>query len=106
MAPQPSQRLLGLLHTELPWTTTLGDHTPSDTAPRPSAPDLDAALTQLRRVHPALLDDQLRASLTRADQLQATIRGAYQRHLDATWLRDRHQDRDRHIEDRDRGIDI
>ncbi|WP_231110234.1 MobF family relaxase [Mycobacterium avium] len=104
--PQPSQRLLGLLHTELPWTTTLGDHTPSDTAPRPSAPDLDAALTQLRRVHPALLDDQLRASLTRADQLQATIRGAYQRHLDATWLRDRHQDRDRHIEDRDRGIDI
>ncbi|OBJ93004.1 exonuclease V subunit alpha [Mycobacterium sp. 1245852.3] len=104
--PQPSQRLLGLLHTELPWTTTLGGHTPPETAPRPGAPDLDPALTQLRRLHPALLDDQLRAHLTRADHLHTTIRGAYRRHLDATWLRDRHQDRDRHIEDRDRGIEI
>lgn len=104
--PQPSQRLLRLLHTELPWTTTLGAHTPPHSLPGTLGPDQDAALTQTRRLNPSLLDEQLRASLSHADQLHSTIAAAYQRHLDATWLRDRHHHRDRSIEDRDRGIDI
>jgi hypothetical protein len=87
--PQPSQRLLRLLGTELPWTTTLTPRTEDDAAIKHSStPDLDPALTQMRRLHPAVLDDQLRDSLARADQLHATIHAAYQRHLEATWLRE------------------
>ncbi|MBI2693017.1 MAG: relaxase domain-containing protein [Mycobacterium nebraskense] len=104
--PQPSQRLLRLLGTELPWTTTISQAATSEVISRGSSPDLDSALTQTRHLHPALLDDHLRASLTRADQLHTTIHAAYQRHLNATWLHDRHHDQSSSIEDRDRGIEI
>ena len=87
--PGPSQRLLQLLGTELPWTTTLTAPATTDAVKRASAPDLDPVLTQTRRLHPSLLDDHLRATLIRAHQLQNTIDAAYRRHLDATWLRDR-----------------
>ena len=87
--PQPSQRLLRLLHSELPWTTTLTPQTSSDIINGGTPPDLEPALVQSRRLHPTLLDDHLRASLTRADQLHTTIHAAYRRHLDATWLRER-----------------
>lgn len=88
--PQPSQRLLRLLGTELPWATTLAPRTEDGAAIKHSStPDLDPALTQMRRLHPAVLDHQLRNSLARADQLHATIHAAYQRHLEATWLGER-----------------
>jgi conjugative relaxase-like TrwC/TraI family protein len=87
--PQPSRRLLRLLHTELPWATTLPPQTSSDVINHSTPPDLDPALVQSRRLHPSLLDDHLTASLTRADQLRAAIQAAYKRHLDATWLRKR-----------------
>ncbi|MGH3968628.1 MAG: AAA family ATPase, partial [Mycobacterium sp.] len=87
--PQPSQRLLRLLHTELPWTTTLTSQTSSDVINRGTPPDLEPALVQSRRLYPTLLNDHLRASLTRADQLHTTIHAAYRRHIDATWLRRR-----------------
>lgn len=88
--PQPSQRLLRLLGAELPWTTTVTPHTQDDAALKQcSAPDLDPALTQARRLHPAVLDGRLRDSLARADRLHTTIHAAYHRHLEATWLRER-----------------
>jgi AAA domain len=87
--PQPSRQLLGLLHTELPWTATLSAHPSSEVITRGTPPDLDPALTQSRRLHPSLRDDHLNDSLTRADQLHAKIEAAYKRHLDATWLRQR-----------------
>lgn len=87
--PQPAQRLLQLLDTELPWTTTIGAPSGSAILGRLPAPDLDPALIQARRLHPALLDEQLREHLNHAHQLRNTIRAAYQRHLESTWLRDR-----------------
>jgi hypothetical protein len=89
MAPQPSRQLLGLLHTELPWTATLSAHPSSEVITRGTPPDLDPALTQSRRLHPSLRDDHLNDSLARADQLHDKIEAAYKRHLDATWLRQR-----------------
>ncbi|HSS23786.1 MAG TPA: AAA family ATPase [Mycobacterium sp.] len=104
--PQPSQRLLRLLGTELPWTTTLTPRTSQDVINHAAPPDLDPALTQTRRLHPTLLDDHLRASLTRADQLHTTIHAAYQRHLNATWLRHRHHDRSPEQQTPETGLDL
>lgn len=87
--PQPSQRLLRLLHSELPWATTLAPQTSSDVVNGGTPPDLEPAIIQTRRLHPTLLDDHLQANLTRADQLHTTIHAAYRRHLNATWLRER-----------------
>lgn len=86
--PKPAQRLLQILGTELPWTTTI-NAPPTSAVINRVTPDLDPALTQARRLHPAVLGEQLRDSLKRADQLQTTIHAAYQRHLEATWLRER-----------------
>jgi conjugative relaxase-like TrwC/TraI family protein len=102
--PKPSQRLLHLLHTELPWTATLTPPSSSDVINRGIPPDLEPALAQTRRLHPSLLDEHLRASLTRADQLHTAINAAYQHHLNATWLRHQH-DRSRTLE-QDRGIEL
>ncbi|WP_232066822.1 MobF family relaxase [Mycobacterium parmense] len=87
--PKPAQRLLRLVATELPWTTTIGAPPTSAVINRGTPPDLDPALTQAGRLHPAILDERLRDSLARAAQLHATIHAAYQRHLEATWLRER-----------------
>ena len=90
--PQPSHQLLRLLRAELPWTATLTPQPSSEVINHGTPPDLDPALVQSRRLHPSLLDDDLRASLTRADQLHTTIHAAYRRHIDATWLRQRGRD--------------
>jgi conjugative relaxase-like TrwC/TraI family protein len=87
--PLPSHQLLGLLHTELPWTATLTAHSTSEGINHSTPPDLDPALVQSRRLHPSLLDDHLRARLARADELHTAIQAAYRRHQDATWLRRR-----------------
>lgn len=88
--PQPSQRLLRLLSAELPWSMTLG-HTPTPPTAIHHAPDLDPILTQTRQLPTELLDEPLRAALTRADQLRATNTNTYQRHLTITWTRNHHQ---------------
>jgi hypothetical protein len=87
--PQPARQLLGALGSELPWTKTLSAYPRSDVIGSGTPPDLDPALAQSRRLHPSLRDDHLSDRLARADQLHATIRAAYKRHLDATWLRQR-----------------
>ncbi|WP_225331228.1 MobF family relaxase [Mycobacterium intracellulare] len=87
--PKPAQRLLRLLDTELPWTTTIGAPPTSGVINRATPPDLDPVLTQTRRVHTTFLDDELRDGLARAAQLRNTIRAAYGRHIEATWLRER-----------------
>lgn len=91
--PAPSARLIRLLHAELPWSLTLGS------APRitPShhhvdRPDVDPALTQIRRLAPHLLNDELRDVVARHDRICAANTAAHQRHLDATWIRTRHRD--------------
>lgn len=93
--PQPSQRLLRLLHTELPWATTLTPQPKSRIINANSAPDLEPALVQTRRLHPTVLNDDLTARLAHADHLRARARVAYQRHLDTTWLRERARTADR-----------
>ncbi|GAB5006005.1 hypothetical protein MAHJHV63_27920 [Mycobacterium avium subsp. hominissuis] len=90
--PQPSQPLLRLLHTELPWATTLTPHTGDELTARSTPPDLQPVLVQSRRLDPSLLDEDLQTSLRRADHLHKTIQAAYRRHLDATWLRRRAAD--------------
>lgn len=104
--PQPSQRLLRLLDTELPWTTTLAPYTPQQATIDPHAPDLDPALTQTRRLNPELLDEHLRTTLDRASRLHTQIRNAHQRHLNASWLQDRHRQRGVEPPTPDSGLDI
>lgn len=87
--PQPSRQLLGALSGELPWTKTLSVYPRSEILTAGTPPDLDPALAQARRLHPSVRDDDLAERLDRADQLSATIRAAYKRHIDATWLRQR-----------------
>lgn len=88
----PSAPLLRLLHAELPWSLTLG------TAPRiapshhPDPPDLDPALTQIRRLAPDMVRGELRDALARQDRIRAANTAAHQRHLDAIWIRTRHRD--------------
>lgn len=72
--PQPAHQLLQLLHTDLPWVLTVTDPTGHIDRARPSvtpgAPDLQPALTQIGRLDPARLTDQLRAALDRREQLR------------------------------------
>jgi hypothetical protein len=58
--PQPSQRLLRLLNSELPWSMTLGSAPIRKAANHRQSPDLDPIITQTRRLPTELLDDQLR----------------------------------------------
>jgi hypothetical protein len=103
--PQPSRRLLRLLDTELPWSTTLGPAAIPQAANHRHSPDLDPIITQTRRLPTELLDDQLRQTLTRADQLRTTHLNTYQRHLKITWIRQRYQSNTlEHTQDR--GIDL
>jgi hypothetical protein len=97
MAAQTIQRLLTFLTAELPWATTLDTGHPSPQTVR-HASDLDPTITQARRVRPALLDDDLRADLARAEQLHHTIGAAYQRHLNASWLLERPRDHGHNLE--------
>lgn len=88
--PQPSQRLLRLLNSELPWSMTLGSAPiPQDVNHRQAA-NLDPILTQTRRLSPDLLDEQLRHILTRADQLRTSHINTHQRHLKLTWTHHHH----------------
>ena len=90
--PPPSNRLLRLLQADLPWTVSLGP--PPDIAPtrHPDPPDLDPVITQAGRLAPHLHDDALRDALTRRNELRIANRAAYQRHLNATWMRSRSRD--------------
>ncbi len=103
--PQPSQRLLRLLYSELPWSMTLGSASIPKAANHRHSPDLDPILTQTRRLSSDLLDDQLRQTLTRADELHTTDINTYQRHLNISWSR--HHHRSISIErSRDTSIDV
>jgi conjugative relaxase-like TrwC/TraI family protein len=72
--PQPAHQLLQLLHTDLPWALTVTD--PNSRIDRtrppvtPGAPDLQPALTQIGRLDPTQLTDQLRAALDKREQLR------------------------------------
>lgn len=96
--PQPSTRLMTLLHSDIPWAHTLDatkvyDH---DRATRSVltqgplnsrvAPDLDPILAQAERVQPHLLDEHTRAAIARRHQLRAANRNAYKRHQTITAL--------------------
>ena len=72
--PQPAHQLLQLLHTDLPWALTVTDPTGHIDRTRPpvtpGAPDLQPALTQIARLDPTHLTDQLRAALDKREQLR------------------------------------
>jgi len=53
-------------------------------------PDLDPALTQIRRLAPHLVSGELRDALARQDRIRAANTAAHQRHLNATWITTRH----------------
>ncbi|ETZ66899.1 AAA domain protein [Mycobacterium sp. MAC_080597_8934] len=96
--PQPSTRLMALLHTDIPWAHTLDapkvyDHehrtrTVLTQGPLHSrvAPDLDPILAQAERVQPHLLDEHTRAAIRRRHDLRAANRNAYKRHQQITAL--------------------
>ncbi len=95
--PAPSARLLALLHTELPWATTLD----AQSAETSTAPDLDPVLTQTGRLNHDLLTPEMREALQRRERLRAHNTATYRRHLTATRIRQRGHDRGN---DRDTGI--
>lgn len=80
--PQPSTRLMTLLHHDLPWATVLNSETAIERYTRP--PDLDPILEQAARVDPDVLDPDVRAALSRREKLREANRYAYQRHLAVT----------------------
>ena len=90
--PPPSRRLVRLLQADLPWTVSLGPPPDIAATGHPNPPDLDPVIAQAGRLAPHLLDDGLREALTRRDELHVANRSAYQRHLNATWMRSRSRD--------------
>lgn len=72
--PQPAHQLLQLLHTDLPWALTVTDpagHIDRARPPvTPGAPDLQPALTQIGRLDPTHVTDQLRTALDKREQLR------------------------------------
>lgn len=76
--PKPSARLLQLLHTDLPWATTLGDS--AIAAEPPHSPDLKPLLDQAQQLSSEVLTDELRAALNRRDRIRKTNQSSWQRH--------------------------
>ncbi|MBY0442961.1 MAG: relaxase domain-containing protein [Mycobacteriaceae bacterium] len=101
--PGPSTRLLRLLQAELPWSLTLGSV--PHIAPSPHPLDLDPALTHIRRLAPDLVNTELRDALARQDRIRTANTAAYQRHLNATWIRTQHRDVGIDL-DRDASVDL
>lgn len=85
--PQPSTRLMTLLHHDLPWSTVLNSETAIGRYTRP--PDLDPILEQAARVDPEVLDPDVRAALQRREKLREANRYAYQRHRAVTAFHDK-----------------
>lgn len=76
--PKPSARLLQLLHTDLPWATTLGDS--AIAAEPPHSPDLKPLLDQAQQLSSEVLTDELRAALNRRDRIRKANQSSWQRH--------------------------
>lgn len=76
--PKPSARLLQLLHTDLPWATTLGDS--AIAAEPPYSPDLKPLLDQAQQLSSEVLTDELRAALNRRDRIRKANQSSWQRH--------------------------
>jgi conjugative relaxase-like TrwC/TraI family protein len=91
-SPAPATRLLRLLQAELPWSLTLGSAPRIAPSHHPDPPDLDPALTRIRRLAPHLVSNELRDAVARQDRIRSANTAAHQRHLDATWIRTRHRD--------------
>jgi hypothetical protein len=89
--PQPSARLLHLAHTDLPWSTTIVDPTPTTRrgAATPTAPDLDPVISQAARLHPDMLTAELREALTQRSALHREHQRAHDTHRAANWMRTR-----------------
>lgn len=85
--PKPSARLLQLLHTELPWATTLGDS--AIAAEPPHSPDLKPLLNQAQQLSSEVLTDELRAALNRRDRIRKANQSSWQRHQRITALQSR-----------------
>lgn len=81
--PKPSAQLLHLLHTDLPWAATL-DAPAVAAAHIPTPPDLEPLLIQAARLHPCVLNDELRQAFTTRQQLRSANEYAYRRHLTIT----------------------
>ena len=89
--PQPSARLLHLAHTDLPWSTTIADPTPTTRrgAATPTAPDLDPVISQAARLHPDMLTTELREALSQRSALHREHQRAHDTHRAANWMRTR-----------------
>jgi hypothetical protein len=90
--PQPSARLLHLAHTDLPWSTTIAyDPTPTTrrSAATPTAPDLEPVISQVARLHPDMLTNELRGALTQRNTLLREHQRANDAHRAASWMRSR-----------------
>lgn len=89
--PQPSARLLHLAHTDLPWSTTIADPTPTTRrgAATPTAPDLDPVISQAARLHPDMLTTELREALSQRSALQREHQRAHDKHRATNWMRTR-----------------
>ncbi|MDT5100067.1 MAG: hypothetical protein QOC76_3804, partial [Mycobacterium sp.] len=84
-------RLLHLAHTDLPWSTTIADPTPTTCrgAATPTAPDLEPVIGQAARLHTDVLTDHLRDALTRRSALLREHQRANDTHRAASWMRSR-----------------
>jgi len=88
---QPAARLLHLAHTDLPWSTTIADPTPTTHrgAATPTAPDLDPVISQVARLHPDMLSDDLRDALAQRNTLLREHQRTNDAHRAARWMRSR-----------------
>lgn len=100
--PKPSARILQLLHTDLPWATSLGDG-PIAAEP-PQSPDLKPLLDQAQQIDQEVLTDELRAAVNRRERIRKANQSTWQRHQRIIALQTR--PRSTSIVDNSPGLDI
>lgn len=100
----PSAPMLGMLHRDLPWSTTLSND-PATTAQRAAQPDRDAVLDQAGRCDPELLTSEVTEALEERRRLHRDHESGNRFHTDRWRLADANQGRSRDIS-RDAGPDI
>lgn len=100
--PKPSARILQLLHTDLPWATSLGDG--AIAAEPPQSPDLKPLLDQAQQLDQEVLTDELCGALQRRERIRKANQSTWQRHRRIIALQTR--PRSTSIGDNSPGLDI
>jgi hypothetical protein len=102
----PAAPMLGMLHRDLPWSTSLSDGTPTATQQHAGQPDRDAVLEQAERCDPTTVNAEITNAIQERRQLHRRHESGHRFHTERWRLADADQARSRGLSRDAGGPDI